>query len=263
MVIFAKNLNQSLSRAIALAEEQSYGCATPEHVLLALIDDPDAIPVMRACNVDLEKLRDAVEASMPHSDYVPASDEDDTPDSDEDDTWESDHEPIPVEHFQVDLQRAIAHARSSECEDVNSADVLVAMLEGSVGDLMNEHGITRYDVTTFISHGITKGARATSRSGEIVSRSAAEAPSGDTTGTTMFRVCLLNDNYTPMDFVVHVLEQVFELENEHAEQMMLRLHHDGVVACGTFTREEAEARAVRVMDLARQHQHPLRCRVQE
>lgn len=79
----------------------------------------------------------------------------------------------------------------------------------------------------------------------------------------MFKVCLLNDDYTPMDFVVHVLEEVFELENEYAEQMMLRLHHDGVVACGTFTRDEAEARAAQALDLARQHQHPLRCRVQE
>ncbi len=263
MVVFAKNLNQSLSRAIALAEEQSYSCATPEHVLLALIDDPDAIPVMQACNVDLEKLRDAVVASMPHSDYVLDSDEDDTPDPDADDTWESDHEPIPVEHFKVDLQRAIAHARSSGCEEVNSADMLVALLEGPVGDLMNEHGMTRYDVTTFICHGITKDAQSTSAGAGVVDRSAVEAPSGDATGSSVCKVCLLNDDYTPMDFAVHVLEEVFELENEHAEQMMLRLHRDGVVACGTFTREEAKARAAQVMELARQHQHPLRCRVQE
>ena len=263
MVVLAKNLNQSLSRAIARAEEQSYSCATPEHVLLALIDDPDAIPVMRACNVDLEKLRDAVEASMPHSDYTPGADQDDVPDSDEDDTWESDHEPIPVEHFKVDLQRAIAHARSSECEEVNSADVLVALLDGPVGDLMNEHGITRYDATTFICHGITKDAPPTSAGGGVVDRSAPEVLSGEATGSPMFKVCLLNDDYTPMDFVVHVLEEVFELENEYAEQMMLRLHHDGVVASGTFTRDEAEARAARVMELAREHQQPLRCRVQE
>lgn len=260
MVVFAKNLNQSLSRAIALAEEQSYSCATPEHVLLALIDDPDAIPVIQACNVDLEKLRDAVEASMPHSDYELDSDEDDTSDPDADDTWESDHEPIPVEHFKVDLQRAIAHARSSGCEEVNSADVLVAMLDGSVGDLMNEQGMTRYDVTTFICHGITKDAQSTSAGGGVVDRSAL---SGAATGSPMFRVQILNDNYTPMDFVVHVLEEVFELENEHAEQMMLQIHREGMGACGTFVRAEAEARAARVMELARQYQHPLRCSVQE
>ena len=79
----------------------------------------------------------------------------------------------------------------------------------------------------------------------------------------MFKISLLNDNYTPMDFVVHVLKEFFELEHEDAERVMLEIHHKGAGACGSFTREEAEARAARVMDLARQHQHPLRCRVLE
>jgi ATP-dependent Clp protease ATP-binding subunit ClpA len=57
MLVFSQNLSQSLSRAIAQAEQQSYSVATPEHVLLALLDDPDAIPVIQACNVDVEKLR--------------------------------------------------------------------------------------------------------------------------------------------------------------------------------------------------------------
>jgi ATP-dependent Clp protease ATP-binding subunit ClpA len=55
MLVFSQNLSQSLSRAIAMAEQQSYPCATPEHVLLAFLDDPDAIPLMQACKVDLEK----------------------------------------------------------------------------------------------------------------------------------------------------------------------------------------------------------------
>jgi ATP-dependent Clp protease adaptor protein ClpS len=75
----------------------------------------------------------------------------------------------------------------------------------------------------------------------------------------MFKVRLLNDDYTPMEFVVYVLEKEFELEHEDAVRVMLQTHHEGVGACGTFPREEAEARAARVMDLARQHQHPLRC----
>jgi ATP-dependent Clp protease ATP-binding subunit ClpA len=190
MVVFSQNLNQSLDRAIALAERQSYECATPEHVLLALIDDPDAIAVMQACNVDLEKLRVAVLASMPHSD----------------DTLD---EMIPVEHFQVVLERAVDHAESSGCEEVNSADVLVAILDGSAGGLLNEHGMTRYDVTTFICHGISKDAQASQRRGDVVDQPGPHAPSGDVTGSPMFKVRLLNDNYTPMDFVVYVLEEVF------------------------------------------------------
>jgi ATP-dependent Clp protease adaptor protein ClpS len=64
-----------------------------------------------------------------------------------------------------------------------------------------------------------------------------------------------------MDFVVHVLEEIFELEHADAERVMLEIHREGAGACGSFTREEAEARAARVMELARQHQHRLRCRV--
>lgn len=271
MVVFAKSLNQSLSRAIAQAEQQSYTCATPEHVLLALIDDPDAVPVMRACNVDLEKLRTAVEVSMPHwkytseldeSDVAQGSDADDAPESDEDDASGSD-ERIPVKHFKVDLERAIAHACSSGCEEVGSADMLIAMLQGPVGALLNEHGVTRYDATTFICHGISKDVQANSRPGCGVKESVPPIPSGDATGSTMSEIQILNDNYTSMDFVVHVLKEVFELTPEDAERVMLAIHREGAGTCGSYTREEAEARAAQVMDLARQHQHPLRCRILE
>src|ERR1700749_2834252 len=138
MLVFSQSLSQSLSRAIAQAEQQSYGVATPEHVLLALLDDPDAIPVIRACNVDFEKLRGAVLASMPHSDYLLDPDEpdaaldaderDETLDSDESDEALSEGKGIPVEHFQIVLELAVGHAKRSGCEEVDSADVLVAML---------------------------------------------------------------------------------------------------------------------------------------
>jgi ATP-dependent Clp protease adapter protein ClpS len=237
MLVFSQNLNRSLGRAIALAEQQFYNCATPEHVLLALLDDPDAIPVMRACHVDVEKLRGAVEASMPHSHEALDPDE-----------------RIPVEHFQVVLQRAIAHAQSSGCEEVNSADVLVAMLDGPVGNLLNAHGLTRYDATSFICHGISGD--------DDVNQSGRNARCETAASSPTFKLQLLNDAYTPMDFVVHVLEDVLELAREEAERIMLEIHHEGIGACGTFTREEAEARAARIMALARQHQHPLRCSVQ-
>ena len=270
MVVFSENLNRSLSRAIAQAEQQSYSCATPEHVLLALIDDPDAVPVMQACNVDLEKLRTAVEVSMPHWKYTSDLDEpDDTQGPDEEDEAaysdedDAPDEPIPVEHFKVDLERAIAHAGSSECEEVGSADMLIAMLQGPVGALLNEHGVTRYDATTFVCHGISKDVQANSRPGCGAKESVPQIPSGDATGSTMSEIQIMNDNYTSMDFVVHVLKEVFELTPEDAERVMLAIHREGAGTCGSYTREEAEARAVQVADLARQHQHPLRCRILE
>ena len=272
MLVFSQSLSRSLSRAIAQAEQQFYGCATPEHVLLALLDDPDVIPVMQACNVDLEELRGAVLASMPHWPYTQEADEpdgaldphepDDTLDPDTADDELSQDEPIRIEHFQVVLQRAIAHAESSGDEEVNSADVLVALLDRPVGVILNEHGLTRYDATTFICHGISKDAQTSARREDAASRSGPRAASGDATASPTFKVRLLNDSYTSMDFVVHVLENVLELGHEDAERVMLDIHREGAGACGAFTREEAEARVARVMDLARQHQHPLRCHVQ-
>lgn len=269
MLVFSQNLNRSLGRAIAQAEQQGYEVATPEHVVLAFLDDPDAIPVMQASNVDLEKLRDAVLASMPHWPYAQDLDEpDDAPDSDHLDSEEFDevpdeHEGIPIEHFQVVLELAVDHAKTSGCEEIDSADVLVALLERPVGDILREHGLTRYDATIFISHRVTKDAQATSRRSDVVDQPGLHAPLGGATGSPSFKVRLLNDNYTPMDFVVHVLEKVLELQNEDAERVMLEIHREGAGACGSFTRDEAEARAAQVMDLARQHQHPLRCCVQE
>ncbi|HEY2532426.1 MAG TPA: ATP-dependent Clp protease adaptor ClpS [Xanthobacteraceae bacterium] len=241
---FSQNLSQSLWRAVALAERRSHEGAAPKHLLLALTDDPDAAPVMQACNVDLEKLRGAILASMSAPDGRPLPDG---------------TVPRISESFQADLRRAALHAQSIGREEINGMDVLVAMLAGPAVDFLHEQGMTRYDATTFISHGITKDAQARPhRAGDIVDRSP-RALSGDATGSPMFKVRLLNDDYTPMEFVVYVLEEVFDQEHEDAVRIMLQTHHEGVSACGTFPRKEAEARAAQVSDLARQHQHPLRC----
>jgi ATP-dependent Clp protease adapter protein ClpS len=245
LAAFSQSLNQSLRRAVALAGPRPYEGAAPEHLLLALTDDPDAAPVMQACNVDLEKLRSAISALMSASDGRPLPDG---------------TVPRTSQSFQADLRRAAVHAQSIGREEINGADVLVAMLAGPAAGFLQKQGMTRYDATTFISHGITKDAQARPRcAGEIVDHSGPRALSGDATDSSMFKVRLLNDDYTPMEFVVYVLEEVFELEREDAVRIMLQTHHEGMGACGTFPREEAEARAAQVTDLARQHQHPLRC----
>lgn len=75
----------------------------------------------------------------------------------------------------------------------------------------------------------------------------------------LYRVLLLNDDYTPMDFVVHVLERFFNKSREDATQIMLHVHQNGVGECGVFTYEVAETKVTQVMDFARKHQHPLQC----
>lgn len=76
---------------------------------------------------------------------------------------------------------------------------------------------------------------------------------------SMYKVLMLNDDYTPMEFVVHVLERFFGKSREEATTIMLHVHRRGVGICGVFTYEVAETKVTQVMDFARRHQHPLQC----
>ena len=75
----------------------------------------------------------------------------------------------------------------------------------------------------------------------------------------MFKVILLNDDYTPMEFVVTVLERFFQKGRDEATQIMLHVHQHGVGECGIYTFEIAETKVTQVMDFARKNQHPLQC----
>ncbi|MCB1502553.1 MAG: ATP-dependent Clp protease adapter ClpS [Bauldia sp.] len=76
---------------------------------------------------------------------------------------------------------------------------------------------------------------------------------------SLYRVLLLNDDYTPMEFVVTVLERFFQKGRDEATQIMLHVHQHGVGECGIYTYEVAETKVTQVMDFARKHQHPLQC----
>ena len=76
---------------------------------------------------------------------------------------------------------------------------------------------------------------------------------------SLYRVLLLNDDYTPMEFVVHVVERFFNKNHDDAYQIMMHVHQNGVGECGVFTYEVAETKVTQVMDFARKHQHPLQC----
>jgi ATP-dependent Clp protease adaptor protein ClpS len=80
---------------------------------------------------------------------------------------------------------------------------------------------------------------------------------------SLYKVLLLNDDYTPMEFVVHVLERFFNKGREEATRIMLHVHHKGVGICGVFTYEVAETKVAQVMDFSRQHQHPLQCTMEK
>lgn len=79
----------------------------------------------------------------------------------------------------------------------------------------------------------------------------------------MYKVLLLNDDYTPMDFVVQVLQEIFHLDRERATRVMLQVHNEGSGVCGVFTRDIAETKVMQVHESARAHHHPLKCVMEE
>jgi ATP-dependent Clp protease ATP-binding subunit ClpA len=145
MPSFSRSLEQSLHRALAIANERHHEYATLEHLLLALIDDQDAAAVMRACNVDLDKLRRSLVA------YLESELENLVTDGTEDSK--------PTAGFQRVIQRAVIHVQSSGREEVTGANVLVAIFaerESHAAYFLQEQDMTRYDAVNYISHGIAK-----------------------------------------------------------------------------------------------------------
>ncbi len=80
---------------------------------------------------------------------------------------------------------------------------------------------------------------------------------------SMYKVLMLNDDYTPMEFVVHVLERFFSRSTEEATRIMLHVHQKGVGVCGVYTFEVAETKVNQTMELARKNQHPLQCTLEK
>src|ERR671911_187067 len=145
MPTFSRSLEQSLHRALALANERHHEYATLEHLLLALIDDQDAAAVMRACNVDLDKLRRSLTA------YLESELENLVGDGNDDSK--------PTAGFQRVIQRAVIHVQSSGREEVTGANVLIAIFaerESHAAYFLQEQDMTRYDAVNYISHGIAK-----------------------------------------------------------------------------------------------------------
>ncbi len=80
---------------------------------------------------------------------------------------------------------------------------------------------------------------------------------------SLYRVLILNDDYTPMEFVVYVLERFFGKSRDDATRIMLSVHQNGVGVCGVFTYEVAETKVTQVIETSRRHQHPLQCTMEK
>ena len=155
MPVFSRALEKTLRKALAIANERRHEYATLEHLLLALIDDPDGAAVLRACNVDLDVLRKNVTR------YIDTELENLVVDPGD--------EAKATAGFQRVVQRAAIHVQSSGREEVTGANVLVAIFaerESHAAYFLQEQDMTRYDAVNYISHGIAKrpGLSDTSRS---------------------------------------------------------------------------------------------------
>ncbi len=145
MPAFSQGLEKALHQALTLANERHHEYATLEHLLLALIDDGDAAAVMRACNVDLDELKQTV------LNYIDTELDNLVTGYDEDSK--------PTAGFQRVIQRAVIHVQSSGREEVSGANVLVAIFaerESHAAYFLQEQQMTRYDAVNYISHGIAK-----------------------------------------------------------------------------------------------------------
>jgi ATP-dependent Clp protease ATP-binding subunit ClpA len=146
---FSRNLEETLHRAVAYANQRKHEYATLEHLLLSLADDEDAAQVMRACNVDLTALKKTVVNYLDTElKSLIVEDEDDAK---------------PTAGFQRVIQRAVIHVQSSGRDEVMGANVLVAIFserESHAAFFLQEQDMTRYDAVNFIAHGIAKKAGA-------------------------------------------------------------------------------------------------------
>ncbi|MHB2265103.1 ATP-dependent Clp protease ATP-binding subunit ClpA [Aliihoeflea sp. PC F10.4] len=145
MPAFSQGLERALHQALTFANERHHEYATLEHLLLALIDDGDAAAVMRACNVDIDELKQTVLSYIDTEldNLVTGYDEDSK----------------PTAGFQRVIQRAVIHVQSSGREEVSGANVLVAIFaerESHAAYFLQEQQMTRYDAVNYISHGIAK-----------------------------------------------------------------------------------------------------------
>ena len=146
MPSFSSTLEQAIHKALSQANERSHEFATLEHLLLALLDEPDAQQVMRACDVDIVQLRQSL------TEYV----------EDELSTLVTDvegSEAVPTAAFQRVIQRAAIHVQSSGRTEVTGANVLVAMFaerESNAAYFLQDQNMTRYDAVNFIAHGVAK-----------------------------------------------------------------------------------------------------------
>ena len=261
--LVALDLEVSLHMAFVAARKLRYETISLEQLLLALLDNPRAADVLRGCAVDVEAMRAGVSQIVRDSTSVaPGTDS---------------VEPVVTPEFQRVLQRAIARVMALRRSPgqrpnvprshplvssilrkwisrpaVDGADLLAALLEEPAGPAVDElqrHGVTRSAVTSVIAHGTTGTDPVTMLQLRV-------------DDAALMAIVLENDDFTPMEFVVEVLQEHLGLALESAVRVMLQVHHEGRAIAGRFPADVAAEKVERLRAAASQAGHPFRCLVE-
>src|SRR5688500_2937098 len=175
MPSFSSTLEAAIHNALGQANQRKHELATLEHLLLALVDEPDAARVMKACGVDLDKLRKTIMSFLDEELDALISDIEGS-------------EAAPTTGFQRVIQRAAIHVQSSGRSEVTGANVLVAIFaerESHAAYFLQEQDMTRYDAVNYISHGIAKRPGMTeTRTPRGAEEESNERPSGGSGGAS-------------------------------------------------------------------------------
>jgi ATP-dependent Clp protease ATP-binding subunit ClpA len=226
-----RELEVDMHMAFVEARQKRHEFITVEHLLRALLENPTAAEVLRACGADMEELRKNLTQHIAEHTPVVASDR-------EVDTQ-------PTLGFQRVIQRAILHVESSGKKEVTGANVLVAIFgekDSHAAFFLQQQGATRLNVVTYMSHGVVS-----------------EQSTDKTVDASDVKVVLYDDESTPMEFVARVLQEFFGMGKEEAAETMLDIYRHGKAVCGLYSREDGETLVGQVAAYARENGHPLRC----
>jgi len=231
--MIAQELEVSLHMAFVEARQKRHEYITVEHLLLALLDNPTAVQVLRACGADIEQLRGTLTKHI--SEQTPV-----TPVGREVDTQ-------PTLGFQRVIQRAILHVQSSGKKQVTGASALVAIFgekDAHAVYFLQQQGVSRLEAVKYLSHGVMPKAKPTNL-GDVAE----------------VQIVLHNDDSTPMVFLASVLQDFFGMNKEDAAETMLEIYREGKAVCGLYSRADGEALVQQVLAHAKENGHPLVCSV--
>jgi len=256
--LVAHDVEICLHMAFVTARKQRYETVTLEQLLLALLDNPRAADMLRGCTVDIDAMRASLAATVRDSTPV-------APGTGPVDSAASPEFKRVLQHAitrvmtlrkspgqRADSATAAILRKSARPPTVDGAELLAALMEepaGAAVDELKRRGVTPLAIKSLIAHGETG-------TGPVAM---AQADVADTATTA---IVLQNDDFTPMEFVVEMLQQHLGLTLEAAVRLMLQVHHEGRAVAGQFPADVANEKAERLRAAASQAGHPFRCLVE-